>query len=108
MTDAETSREHRQPRMASMLGAGVGGLLLLMVALPIAFMTTLPLVLDPEVPARDHPTALTLIAVCAPIAAAGAIALRQRANVRVTVLLVAVPEAVICVPLLLLCLLGRP
>ena len=107
MTDAGTSHGDQQTRTVSMLGAGVGGLLLLVVALPLAFMTTLPLVLDPEVPARDHPTTLTLLAVCAPIAAATAIALRQRADVRLTVLLVAVPETVLCLPLLLLHFLGR-
>ncbi|WP_337062654.1 hypothetical protein [Kineococcus sp. G2] len=75
MTHAGTVHEEQRPRTASMLGAGVGGLLLLVVALPVLLLTTLPNVLDPEVPARDHPTTVVLVALCTPVIAAGAIAL---------------------------------
>lgn len=44
----------------------------------------------------------TLLVLGAPTLAGTVIAWRQRANVRVTVLLVAVPQVVLCAPLVLL------
>jgi uncharacterized membrane protein YfcA len=105
VSDTATARQQRLAPLASMLGAGVGGFLLLVVTLPFLVLSALPPVLDPEVPPHDPPAAVTtvvatLLVLGAPTLAATVIAWRQRANVRVTVLLVAVPQVVLCAPLL--------
>lgn len=95
-----------------MPGAGTGGFLLLVVTLPFLLQAVLPPVLDPAAPPHRSPATLTIVAatlaaVGAPTVAATVIALRQRADVRATVLLVAVPQVVLCAPLVLLLLAAR-
>ena len=88
-------------RGASMPGAAAGGLALVVLALPLFAQAVLWSVLDPGAAPRS-----TLLAMAAaglvPVPLAAAIAHVGRADVRVTALLVAVPQAVLFVPLSLL------
>lgn len=109
---AATNQQAPPTPMASMLGAGAGGFLLIVGTLPFLLIAALPPVLDPEVAPYDPPAALTvvvatLVALGTPTFTAMAIALRQEANVRITVLLVAVPQLVLCTPLSVLYLWTR-
>lgn len=87
---------------ASMLGAATGAGVLIAVALPLFAHAVLWSVLDPG--AASWPTLVTMAAVgvCVPVPLAVGIALWRQADARATALLVAVPQAVLFVPLFLI------
>ncbi|GAB3216288.1 hypothetical protein GCM10027586_07930 [Kineococcus gypseus] len=91
---------------ASLLAAGVGGGLLV-IAVPVFSSAVLWSVFDPGAVPAAVLVAMAAVATCTPVAVTALIAARQRAAVRVSVLLVAVPQAVLCAPLLLLSVLGQ-
>ncbi|NAZ77990.1 hypothetical protein GTQ99_21640 [Kineococcus sp. T13] len=91
---------------ASLLAAGIGGSLLV-VTVPVFFSAVMWPVLDPGAVPAAVLVAMAAVATCTPVAVTAVIAARQRAAVRVSVLLVAVPQAVLCAPLLLLSVLGQ-
>ena len=94
------------PARASLLAAGVGGGLLV-IAAPLFSSAVMWSVFDPGSVPTAVLVAMAAAATCAPVAVTAAIAARRRAAVRVSVLLVAVPQAVLWAPLLLLGVLGR-
>ncbi|WP_432571408.1 hypothetical protein [Kineococcus sp. SYSU DK005] len=108
---APGDEEHPAPgapaRGASVLAAGLGGAVLITVALPLLLQAVAWSVFDPGAAPRGHLVAMAVLALCAPVCTAGAVAARQRADVRVSVLLVVVPQAVLFAPVLALHLLGR-
>lgn len=91
---------------ASLLAAGIGGSLLV-VAMPVFFSAVMWPVFDPGAVPAVVLVARAAAAACTPAAVTTVIAVRQRAAVRISVLLVAVPQAVLCIPLLLLSVLGQ-
>ncbi|NAZ74737.1 hypothetical protein GTQ99_04770 [Kineococcus sp. T13] len=91
---------------ASLLAAGIGGGSLV-VAMPVFFSAVMWPVFDPGAVSAAALLAMAAVAVCAPVTVTAVIAARRRAAVRVSVLLVAVPQAVLCTPLVLLSLLGQ-
>ncbi|MEZ0491865.1 hypothetical protein AB2L28_06390 [Kineococcus sp. TBRC 1896] len=91
---------------ASLSAAGTGGGLLV-IAVPVFFSAVMWPVFDPGAVPAAVLVATAAAAACVPVAVTAVIAARQHAAVRVTVLLVAVPQAVLCTPLLLLSALGQ-
>ena len=91
---------------ASLLAAGTGGGLLV-IAVPVFSSAVMWPVFDPGAVPAAVLTAMAAVATFTPVAVTAVIAGRRRAAVRVSVLLVAVPQAVLCTPLLLLSLLGQ-
>ncbi|NAZ84986.1 hypothetical protein [Kineococcus indalonis] len=94
------------PAKASLVAAGTGGALLVL-AVPTFFSALVWPLSDPGAVPAAVLVAMAAAATCTPVAVTALIAARQRAAVRVSVLLVAVPQAVLCAPLLLLSALGH-
>ena len=91
---------------ASLLAAGIGDGLLV-IAVPVFFSAVMWPVFDPGAVPVAVLVAMAAAATFIPLAVTAVIAARQRAVVRVSVLLVAVPQAVLCTPLLMLSVLGQ-
>ncbi|WP_432543342.1 hypothetical protein [Kineococcus sp. SYSU DK002] len=85
---------------ASVAGAVAGGLVLVGLVLPLLLQAVAWSVLDPGAAARSTLLAMAAVGVV-PVPLAAGIARAQRAGVRVTALLVAVPQAVLSALLLL-------
>ena len=91
---------------ASLLAAGIGGGLLV-IAVPVFFSAVMWPVFDPDAVPVAVLVLMAAAAACTPTAVTAVITARQRAAVRVSVLLVAVPQTVLCVPMVLFSVLGR-
>lgn len=109
MEHAPPQEQHDRPAAparASLLAAGTGGGLLV-IAVPVLSSALMWPLFDPGAVPTAVLVAMAAGGACTPVAVTALIAAHQRAAVRASVLLVAVPQAVLCAPLLLLSALAR-
>lgn len=95
-------------RRATLLAAGPGGAALLIIALPSLVRAMVwPGDFDGNTLSDTGRTIRAVIAVRLPVGVSAIVAVRQRANVRISTLLVAVPQALLFAAVLLWFLLER-
>lgn len=90
--------DHPEPitRPASLLAAALGGVVLVVVAAPLFITATVwPGDFDGNTLSRTARVGAATIALCLPVGVTAVVAARHRADVRVSTLLVAVPEALV-------------